>query len=168
MWRIFISSTFFQYWIRFNKLFLDVLCIANIFMAKIETELVSKVVSKPTVWKRYIDDAFSLWDISKPDIETFIEQANLHHPTIKFRVTAEISDTEIVFLDTTAYKGTRFKDQSILDVKTHFKLTETFQYTHFTFCHPPSVKNGFVKGEALRILRTNSSKDIIRRQIAEK
>ena len=29
-----------------------------------------------------------LWDISKPDIE----QANLHHPTIKF--TAEISDTE--------------------------------------------------------------------------
>ena len=34
---------------------------------------------------------------SKPDIEAFIEQANLHHPTIKF--TAEISDTESVFLD---------------------------------------------------------------------
>ena len=47
---------------------------------------------------RYIDDIFSLWDISKPDIETYIEQANSHHPTIKF--TAEISDTETVFLDT--------------------------------------------------------------------
>ena len=35
--------------------------------------------------------------------------------------------------------------------------TETFQYTHFTSCHPPSVKKGFVKGEAFRILRTNSS-----------
>ena len=56
-----------------------------------------------------------LWDISKPDIE----QANLHHPTIKF--TAEISDTETVFLDTVVYKGTRFKEKSILDVKTHFK-----------------------------------------------
>ena len=67
---------------------------ANIFMAKIETEILSKVVSKPTVWKRYIDDLFSLWDMSKPDIETFIDQANLHHPTIKF--TAEISDTETV------------------------------------------------------------------------
>ena len=89
---------------------------ANIFMAEIETEILSKVVSKPTVWKRYIDDVFSLWDIfSKPDIETFIEQANLHRPTIKF--TAEISDTETVFLDTMVYKGTRFKDQSILDVK---------------------------------------------------
>ena len=86
---------------------------ANILMAKIETEILRKVVSKPTVWKRYIDDdVFSLWDISKPNIETFIEQANLHHPTIKF--TAEISDTEIVFLDTMVYKGTRFKDQSTL------------------------------------------------------
>ena len=62
-----------------------------------------------------------------------------------------------MFLDTTVYKGTRFKDQSILDVKTHFKPTETLQYTHFTSCHPPSVKNGFVKGEALRILRTKDT-----------
>ena len=129
---------------------------ANIFMAHIETTILSRTVFKPTVWKRYIDDIFSLWDISKPDIEAFIEQANLHHPTIKF--TAEISDTETVFLDTVVYKGTRFKEKSILDVKTHFKKTETFQYTHFTSCHPPSVKKGFVKGEALRILRTNSSK----------
>ena len=39
-----------------------------------------------------------------------------------------------MFLDTTVYKGRRFRDQSILDVKTHFKPTETFQYTHFTSC----------------------------------
>ena len=29
--------------------------------------------------------------------------------------------------------------------------------TYFTSCHPPNVKKGFVKGEALRILRKNSS-----------
>ena len=34
------------------------------------------------------------------------------------------------------------------------KPTETFQYTHFSSCHPPSVKKGFVKGEALCLLRT--------------
>ena len=70
---------------------------------------------------------FSLWDITKPDIEAFIEQANLHHPTIKF--TAETSETEIRFLDTVVYKGTRFKEKSILDAKTHFKQTETFLHT---------------------------------------
>ena len=41
---------------------------------------------------------FSLWDIGKPDIEAFIKQEKLHHPTIKFK--AETSDTEIVFLGT--------------------------------------------------------------------
>ncbi|MCG8408180.1 MAG: hypothetical protein MI923_23520, partial [Phycisphaerales bacterium] len=54
-------------------------------------------------------------------------------------------------------KGTRFKKISILDAKTHFKQTETFLHTHFTSCHPPSVKKGFVKGEALTTLRKNSS-----------
>ena len=98
---------------------------------------------------------FSLWDVSKPDIEAFIEQTNLHHPTIKF--TAETFDTETAFLDTVVYKGTRFKEKSILDAKTHFKQTESFLHTHFTSCHPPNVKKEFVKGEALRILRKNSS-----------
>ena len=48
---------------------------ANVFMAHIETAILSKTVFKPTVWKRLI--------VSKTDIEAFIEQANLlHHPTI--------------------------------------------------------------------------------------
>ena len=48
----------------------------------------------------------------------------------------------------------------MLDVCTHFKPTETFQYTHFTSCHAPSVRKGFIKGEALRLLRTNSSEKL--------
>ena len=130
--------------------------ILHIFMADIETQIVSQSVVKPTVWKRYIDDIFSLWDTGKHDIELFIEQANSYHQTIKF--TAEISNAETTFLDTVVYKGNRFHHQSILDIKTHFKPTETFQYTHFSSSHPPGVKKGFVKGEALRLLRTNSSK----------
>ena len=82
----------------------------------------------------------------------FFEQASKHHPTIKF--TAEISETETeTVLDTNIYKGERFRSNSVLDVCTHFKRTETFQYTHFSSCHPPGVKKGFIKGEALRLLR---------------
>ena len=80
---------------------------------------------------------------------------NRHHPTIKF--SAEISDIETNFLDTTVFKGERFHKDSILDISTHFKPTEKFQYTHHTSCHAPGVKKGFIKGEALRLLRTNSS-----------
>ena len=70
----------------------------------------------------------------------------------------EISETETTFLDTKVYKGVRFTKESILDVRTHFKTTETFQYTNFYSCHPPGVAKGFIKGGALRLLRTNSSR----------
>ena len=60
--------------------------------------------------------------------------------------------------NTCMYKAYRFERESILDVRTHFKPTESFQYTEFSSCHPPGVRKGFIKGEALRLLRTNSSK----------
>ena len=129
---------------------------ANIFMAKIETQILSKSTYRPFVFKRFIDDIFCLWDRSREDVQQFIVQCNNHHPTIKF--TAEISETETTFLDTNVSKSDRFKTESVLDVKTHFKPTETFQYTEFSTCHPPGVKRGFIKGEALRLLRTNSSR----------
>ena len=107
---------------------------ANIFMNAIETELIRLSPYKTLVWKRNIGDIFSLWNVDKKDIGLFIELANNHHLTIKF--TAEISDTEITFLDTCLHKGYRFERQSILDVRTHFKPTEPFQYTEYSSCHP--------------------------------
>ena len=92
---------------------------ANIFMAHIETTILSRTVFKPTIWKRYIDDIFSLWDITKPDIEskpssnkqTYITHLSNSRPKyLSLRL----------FLDTVVYKGTRFKEKYILDVKTHF------------------------------------------------
>ena len=95
--------------------------------------------------KRFIDDVFSLWNITKDGVDDFIEQANKFHPTMKF--TVEISEKEITFLDTNVYKGQRFYKESLLDVRTHCKPTETFQYTNFYSCHPPGVRKGFIKGK---------------------
>ena len=129
---------------------------ANIFMASIEKEVLTQSVNKPLTWKRFIDDVFCSWDTNKEEIEHFIEQANSYHPTTKF--TAEVSQLETTFLDTTVYKGERFEKESILEVRTHYKPTETSQYTNYNSCHQAGVKKGFVKGEALRLLRTNCSK----------
>ena len=78
----------------------------------------------PLEWKGYIDDIFSLWNVDKKEIEEFIVLANRHHPTIK--CTTEISDKEINLLDTTVFKSERFNKQAILDIRKHFKPTETF------------------------------------------
>lgn len=138
---------------------------ANIFMGKVESQILNQSAQKPLAWKRYIDDIFSIWNINKDEVTQFIELANSHHPTIKF--TAEVSDTETTFLDTKVYKGERFAQKSRLDIKTHFKATETFQYTHFSSCHPPGVKKGFIKGEAFRLLRTNSSETAFKTAISQ-
>ena len=54
---------------------------ANIFMSAIEPEIIRLSPNKPLVWKRYIDDIFSLCNIDKKDIGSFIELANNHHQT---------------------------------------------------------------------------------------
>ena len=110
---------------------------------KLEQTILRQNTKKPLARKRFVDDIFCLWDTNKEDIELFNEQANAYHPTIKF--TAEVSQIETTFLDTTAYKGERFEKERILDVRTHFKPTETFQYTHFNSCHPAGVKKGLSK-----------------------
>ena len=63
-----------------------------------------------------------------------------------------MSSERVAFLDTEVFKGPRFAWNKVLAVQTHFKDTETFQYTHFSSCHPLSVKKGFIKGETLRLL----------------
>ena len=79
--------------------------------------VVQKYTLRPLEWKRYISDIFSLWNVDGKEIEEFIVLANSRHPIIKF--TAEISDEEINFLDTTVFKGERFNKQAILDIRRH-------------------------------------------------
>ena len=90
------------------------LAFANIFISAIETEIINTSPHNPLVWKGFIDNIFSLWNIDKDDTYSFNQLANNHHPTIKF--TAEVSDTETVFLDTSTYKGERCKMESFLDL----------------------------------------------------
>ena len=72
----------------------------------------------------------------------------------------------MTFLDTNVCKGESKKAEA-LDVRTHFKPTETFQYTHqfFLMPDPHCVKRGFIEGEALRLLKTNSSKTLFEEMI---
>ena len=132
---------------------------AVIFMAHIEKQLLAASPQKPILWKRFIDDMyiFSVWTLPEKEISNFVDFANSFHATITF--THEMSSEKIVFLDTEVSKGPRFAHNKTLDVQIHYKLTETFQYTHVSSSHPLSVKKGFIKGETLRLLRTNSVKE---------
>ena len=49
---------------------------ANIFMAKVKTDILSQSIMKPLIWKHCIDNIFSLWDVNREKITKFIELAN--------------------------------------------------------------------------------------------
>ena len=88
---------------------------ANIFMVKIEKEILRQSDTKPIAWKRFIDDVISIWNTSRDKIEDFLLKANSFHPTVKF--TAETSETETTFLDAKVHKGVRFTKESIISYR---------------------------------------------------
>ena len=57
---------------------------AVLFMAVLEGKILSKVKKKPSVWWRYIDDIFFLWEHGEESLQEFINEINSFHPTIKF------------------------------------------------------------------------------------
>ena len=87
---------------------------------------------------------------------SIIEGANLFTLCESWRVQGAGKKQKLVSISS-QYWERRFHTQGILDIRTHFKPTETFQYTHFPSCNPHGVRKGLIKGEALRLLRTNSS-----------
>ena len=129
---------------------------ACIFMGHMEQRLQAIGGQKILLWKRFIDDIFLIWKGSQTEFSEFLEEINTLHNTIKF--TSECSETEINFLDTTLYKGNRYTQTGILDIKTHIKHTNKQLYVHATSYHPRGCKNGIVVGEAKRYLRTNSDR----------
>ncbi len=130
---------------------------ANIFMSDLEERFLLTQSKTPLIWKRYIDDIFMIWTHSPEELQRFLQQLNDFHHSIKF--TYDISETEATFLDVTVYKGKRHEETQILDCKTHFKPTNTFQYVHASSCHPAGVKKGIAIGECLRFLRNTSNRE---------
>lgn len=110
---------------------------------------------KPLGWRRFIDDILCVWPGPVETLENMLTRLNSIHSTIKF--TWEISGESATFLDLEIYKGERFRKVGLLDVRPHFKETNSFQYLHYGSAHPRSVHKGIVKGELTRIVRACSS-----------
>jgi len=53
-----------------------------IFLADLEKRLLAASSLKPFVWKRFIDDIFSLWNIPMEEVSIFVNFANSFHPMI--------------------------------------------------------------------------------------
>ena len=71
---------------------------ANMFMGRLEKQLLMSVTMRPFSWLRFIDDIDMKWLHGRDNLDTFLQEANSFHSTIRF--TAEVSNDKHVFLDT--------------------------------------------------------------------
>lgn len=68
---------------------------------------------------------FVLYNGTENEIQTFFNIANRSHEHLKFIY--EYSNREITFLDyTEIYKGSRFTNEGVLDIRTHIKRLKPF------------------------------------------
>ena len=110
---------------------------AVLFMAVLEEKTLSEVKKKPSVWWRYIDDIFFIWEYGEESLKEFINEINSFHSTIKF--TAELSKEKVNFLDVEV----TLKD-GVLPTDLFVKPTDIHQFLDPTSCHFIIVKKAYI------------------------
>ena len=79
-------------------------------------------------------------------VKSDIRLVKIRHPTLKFDIrlvkirhpTSDIAGSG----QRGTSNGREIYNQGILDIRTHFMPTETFQYTYFSSCHLAEVRKG--------------------------
>ncbi|KAL9955800.1 hypothetical protein ACROYT_G037181 [Oculina patagonica] len=72
--------------------------VANLYMESFEEQGITSTSYKPKIWKRYVDDTFTILD--RGIVDSFLQHLNNQQPSIRFTMEAE-NGCKIAFLDTT-------------------------------------------------------------------
>ncbi|CAH3147199.1 unnamed protein product [Porites evermanni] len=73
-------------------------------MADFEEQALSSVPTAPKIWKRYVDDTFTiLYQGPRSKVKNFLKHLHTQQPTISFTMETE-NDNTIPFLDTLVIK----------------------------------------------------------------
>ena len=135
---------------------------ANLFMGNFEkTHILPLIQEKSSLYLRFIDDIFFIWNGTEEELKSFINRVNRAHPTIKFET--NYSYTEINFLDTTV----KITSNNELVTTLHKKETDRNTFLHRKSYHPPSIKKSIPYSHALRISRICSDDNDYHKQLEE-
>ena len=104
---------------------------------------------------RYLDDIFAYLD--KSIIEEFKTRMNNLHPKLKFDFT--VSNDHAEFLDLQIYKGKRFYEKNIVDLRCHQKKMNLYLYLPWHSFHTEAMKKSFIQTELIRYIRNSSNKE---------
>ena len=120
---------------------------ANLFMAEFEERFVYNYPTQASLWLRYIDDIFLIWEHGQDALDSFLAHLNSCHDTIKF--TAEFSQSAVNFLDTTVH----INNDGSLHTDLYCKPTDAHNYLSYNSAHPEHTKKSLPYSQLLRVRR---------------
>ena len=137
-----LRSTYFQYngsiYEQQEGAAMESAVIANLYMEAFEEQAIESAPYKPNIWKRYVDDTFTILD--RGNVDRFLHHLNSQQPTIPFTMETE-KESKIAFLDTSVSR----EPDGRLTTSVYRKPTHTDQYLAYDSHHPQSVKRCIVK-----------------------
>ena len=135
---------------------------ADISVAKYDS-LTNKFHLKPSVWKRFRDDVFVLWEHGTASLSSFLDYLNTMDKTGKIKFTMEIAgDTGLEFLDL------KLKiNEGKIRVDVFAKSTNSFSYTTANTCYPKNNICNIPRGIALRLRRISDDDETFEKRSSE-
>ena len=113
---------------------------ANLFMAHWENAAPEKCYQKPTMYFRYLDDIWILWEHGETQFQTFFDILNTH--SLAIRLSVRVEKNSIDFMNVT---GPQTNETGIVNTKVFFKLTDTHQVLNKSSFHPKHTFTGIMK-----------------------
>jgi hypothetical protein len=126
---------------------------ANIYMEFFETRKLNLILPENTLWLRFVDDTFSIWNKDN-NLNVFLDELNNQVPSIKFTCEVEKEKT-IPFLDVNVLRtddGFKFK--------VYRKPTNNNLIISSESRHTKSIKISAIRSNFLRALRVCSDEFI--------
>ena len=129
--------------------------LANIFMCHFEERWAMKGKVRPSLWYRYVDDTFTMFD-SKDNACEFLQYLNSRHHSIKFTIEFE-QDNAIPFLDILVKRC----PNNTFVTSIYRKKTFTGLYTKWDSFTPRKYKINLIRTLTYRCYRICSSASLL-------
>ena len=133
---------------------------ADLAMGEIDLKAKFSGLIKLSLWWRYRDDVFDLWQQGLPALHQFTDFIHSLYPTIKFGLV--FSERELHVLDLTLYLIDGF-----IRTDVYSKPTDSNLYLPPSSCHPKHVCKAIPFGVATRLKRNCSDETFFAERTAE-
>ena len=130
---------------------------ANIVVYMLEKSTIAEMTATRTLflYRRFLDDVLAYLEPSA--VEEFKCRMNHLHPKLRFDFV--VHSSEAAFLDLHVYKGPRFSESSIFDLRVHQKKMNLYLYIPYHSFHSDAMKRSFIQTELMRYIRNSSQRE---------